>query len=116
MWALESWGPATVALRAVALRAVALGLSLSCAQSTSPERGGEEPQRDDTSVPTQVIATLRTRDSQLTVSSSGGIVLYTLVDEQGATKSLTLEQLQAHDPNLYEVVKSAAARANDAKP
>jgi hypothetical protein len=63
-----------------------------------------------------VIATLRTRDSELTVSSAGGTVRYTLVDAQGITKSLTLEQLQAHDPNLYEVVKSAAARASAARP
>jgi hypothetical protein len=62
-----------------------------------------------------VIATLRTRDSELTVSSAGGTVRYSLVDAQGVTRSLTLEQLQAHDPNLYEVVKSAAARASGAK-
>jgi hypothetical protein len=56
-----------------------------------------------------VIATLRTKDSELTITSSGGRVRYSLLDAGGLSKSLTLEELQRHDPNLYEFVKAAIA-------
>jgi hypothetical protein len=57
-----------------------------------------------------VIATLRTRDSELTILSDGGSMRYALVDAVGEAKTLTLDELRAYDPNLFEVVKSATAR------
>jgi hypothetical protein len=57
-----------------------------------------------------VIATLHTKDSELRITSSGGNVRYSLLDAEGVSKSLTLEQLQSYDPNLYEFVKNATAR------
>lgn len=57
-----------------------------------------------------VIATLHTKDSELRVLSSGGGVRYSLLDVEGVSKSLTLEELQSYDPNLYEFVKAATAR------
>jgi hypothetical protein len=56
-----------------------------------------------------VIATLHTKNSELQITSSGGHVRYSLLDEEGNSKSLTLEQLQSYDPNLYEFVKKATA-------
>jgi len=56
-----------------------------------------------------VIATLHTKDSQLRITSSGGQVRYSLLDAEGVSESLTLEQLQTYDPNLYEFVKSVTA-------
>lgn len=56
-----------------------------------------------------VIATLHTKDSELRVLSSGGSVRYSLLDAEGVSKSLTLEQLQSYDKNLYEFVKAAMA-------
>jgi hypothetical protein len=56
-----------------------------------------------------VIATLHTKNSELRITSSGGHVRYSLLDEEGNSKSLTLEQLQSYDPNLYEFVKNATA-------
>jgi hypothetical protein len=56
-----------------------------------------------------VIATLRTRDSELTVLSEGGSLRYSLVDAMGVAKSLTLDELRAYDANLFEFVKSATA-------
>lgn len=92
---------------------VAVGLSLSCAgfSKSSEPTGAEVAPGDDSAVPTRVIATLRTRESELTITSAAGGVRYSLVDARGATHHLTLEQLQARDPNLYEVVKSATARS-----
>jgi hypothetical protein len=57
-----------------------------------------------------VIATLRTRDSELTILSEGGSMRYALLDAAGTTKNLTLDQLRAYDPNLFEFVKTAMAR------
>jgi hypothetical protein len=56
-----------------------------------------------------VIATLHTKDSELRITSSGGRVRYSLLDVDGASKSLTLEELQSYDPNLYEFVKNVTA-------
>ena len=58
-----------------------------------------------------MIATLHTRDSELTITSAGGSVRYSLVDAQGVEKSMTLDELQSYDRNLYEFVKSATATA-----
>jgi hypothetical protein len=57
-----------------------------------------------------VIATLHTKDSELKILSSGGRVRYSLLGADGASRSLTLEELQSYDPKLYEFVKSATAR------
>jgi hypothetical protein len=59
-----------------------------------------------------VIATLHTKDSELKVTSSGGSVRYSLLDDQGISKSLTLEELRSYDPNLYEFVKAAMASSS----
>jgi hypothetical protein len=56
-----------------------------------------------------VIATLRTRESELTILSEGGSLRYSLVDAMGVAKSLTLDELRAYDANLFEFVKSATA-------
>ncbi|HTV23111.1 MAG TPA: hypothetical protein VMG12_30695 [Polyangiaceae bacterium] len=56
-----------------------------------------------------VIATLHTKDSELRVLSSGGRVRYSLLDAEGVSKSLTLDELQSYDKNLYEFVKAAMA-------
>lgn len=56
-----------------------------------------------------VIATLHTKDSQLRITSSGGSVRYSLLDADGDSKSLTLEELQSYDPSLYEFVKNVTA-------
>lgn len=56
-----------------------------------------------------VIATLHTKDSELRITSSGGNVRYSLLDPSGASKSLTLEELQSYDRNLYEFVKNVTA-------
>ena len=58
-----------------------------------------------------VIATLHTKDSEVRVLSSGGRVRYSVLDVDGASKSLTLEELQTYDRNLYEFVKAATARS-----
>lgn len=63
-----------------------------------------------------VIATLRTRENELTILSEGGSLRYSLVDAVGVTKSLTLDQLRAYDANLFEFVKSATARSASALP
>ena len=56
-----------------------------------------------------VIATLHTKDSELRVLSSGGRVRYSLLDAAGVSQSLTLDELQSYDKNLYEFVKAAMA-------
>jgi hypothetical protein len=68
----------------------------------------ESPKRDTSGA--AVIATLRTRDSELTILSAGGAMRYALVDAAGEEKNLTLDQLRAYDPNLFEVVTAAMAR------
>lgn len=95
---------------------VAVSFALSCAgfSKSSEPSGPELAPGDDSVVPTRVIATLRTRESELTIMSAAGGMRYSLVDARGATHQLTLEQLQARDPNLYQVVKSATARSSGA--
>lgn len=61
-----------------------------------------------------VIATLHTRDSELRVLSSGGSVRYSLVGADGESQSLTLDELQSYDPDLFEVVQKAIARRGPA--
>jgi hypothetical protein len=74
----------------------------------------DSPKHDPSGAP--VIATLRTRDSELTILSEGGSLRYSLVDAAGETKRLTLDQLRAYDPNLFEFVKTAMARGPVAAP
>lgn len=91
-------------------------LSFSCAR-LSPEAASEREEAPLQEAPLHessgaaVIATLHTRDSELTITSSGGSVRYSLVDAQGVEKSMTLDELQSYDRNLYEFVKSATATA-----
>jgi hypothetical protein len=68
----------------------------------------ESPKYDDSGA--AVVATLRTRDSELTILSAGGTMHYALVDASGDAKTLSLDQLRAHDQNLFEVVTAAMAR------
>jgi hypothetical protein len=58
-----------------------------------------------------VIATVRTRDSELTILSEGGNMRYSLLDSAGVSRNLTIDQLRVYDPNLFEFVKTAMARA-----
>jgi hypothetical protein len=108
----------------------AAGLLLSCAGSladppvSTDDSGGVPESPRDVTAPAgspkhdpsgaAVIATLRTRDSELTILSEGGSMRYALVDADGETKSLTLDELRAYDSNLFEVVKSATARRGSA--
>ena len=95
-------------------------LSFSCAR-LSPEAASEREEAPLQEAPLQkssgaaVIATLHTRDSELTITSAGGSVRYSLVDAQGVEKSMTLDELQSYDRNLYEFVKSATATATTAR-
>jgi hypothetical protein len=57
-----------------------------------------------------VIATLHTKDSELKITSSGGRVRYSLIGAEGTRKSLTLDELQSYDRNLYEFVKNVTAQ------
>jgi hypothetical protein len=60
----------------------------------------------------RVVVTLQARDALLTLSSTPGGVRYSVRGPGGSTPaSLTLEQLQALDPGLYELVQQATARA-----
>lgn len=82
--------------------AAVVGLS-SCARSGGEPAPAERPAE-------QVIATLHTRDSVLTITSAPAGLRYSLLDAEGETRpDLTLEELEAHDPNLSEVVRSAIA-------
>jgi hypothetical protein len=103
----------------------AAGMLLSCAGTladppTSTEDQEVSPQEVSAQVLTPrhdpsgaaVIATLRTRDRELTILSEGGSMRYALLDSAGVSKSLTLDELQAYDPNLFEFVKTAMARAS----
>jgi hypothetical protein len=90
------------------------GLLLACSVACSGMLAEPAPQVETAalhdSAGDAVIATLHTKDSELTITSSGGRVRYSLLDEQGLSKSLTLDELQRYDPNLYEFVKAAMAR------
>lgn len=89
---------------------LASGLLLGCSgMLTEPAPQVETAALHD-SAGDAVIATLHTKDSELTITSSGGRVRYSLLDEQGISKSLTLEELQSFDPQLYDFVKAAMAR------
>jgi hypothetical protein len=92
------------------------GLLLACGVACSGMLAEPAPQVETAalhdSAGDAVIATLHTKDSELTITSSGGHVRYSLLDEQGLSKSLTLDELQRHDPNLYEFVKAAMARSS----
>ena len=71
------------------------------------------PLRDESGAP--VIATLHTRDGELTVTSTESGLRYSLLEADGQTRaSLTLEELRAYNPHLYDIVKSATARSHPA--
>jgi hypothetical protein len=107
---------------------VVAGIFLSCAGTLADPSVKDDSLKDDSGAvdPAQVspeasskhglngsavIATLRTRDSELTILSEGGGLRYSLVDAVGVAKSLTLDELRAYDANLFEFVKSATARS-----
>lgn len=97
-------------MRWVALAGV---LAWACAENAA-ESAGEDvarsPAGDSSGAP--VIATLRTKDSELTISGRGGSVRYSLVDAAGERhENLSLEELLAYDENLYEVVEFATAQS-----
>jgi hypothetical protein len=58
-----------------------------------------------------VVATLHTKDSELTITGTGDGVRYSLLDADGKRRDgLTLEQLDAYDHNLFQVVQFAMAK------
>jgi hypothetical protein len=109
--------------RALGSVVVAAGLFLSCAGTladppVSTDDSGADPAQVTPASSSKhgltgsaVIATLRTRESELTILSEGGSLRYSLVDAVGVAKSLTLDELRAYDANLFEFVKSATARS-----
>lgn len=59
-----------------------------------------------------VVVTLRARDGELTLTSTARGVRYSVRDVQGGIQpSLTLDELQALEPHLYELVRRATASA-----
>jgi hypothetical protein len=59
-----------------------------------------------------VVVTLQARDAEVTLSSTASGVRYSVRDGQGGLQAaLTLDELRALDPHLYELVRSATARA-----
>lgn len=58
------------------------------------------------------IVTLKTRENVITILSTGNGPLYTIKDLAGneLASQLTLKQLEAHDSNLYEMVRDAVAK------
>jgi hypothetical protein len=99
-------------MRWVALAGV---LAWGCAEN-SAENTGENAQSQELPSATHgpsgapVVATLHTKDSELTITGHGGNVRYSLTDADGEShEDLTLDELAAYDANLYEVVKSAMA-------
>jgi hypothetical protein len=61
-----------------------------------------------------VVATLHLRDRELTISSTGSGVRYDVKDGSGklVQSQLTLDELAVIAPELAEVVRSAAVRAD----
>jgi hypothetical protein len=88
---------------------LASGFSIACSGMLAEPAPQVETAALHDSAGHPVIATLHTKDSELRITSSGGTLRYSLLDAEGASKSLTLEQLQSYDPNLYEFVKNATA-------
>lgn len=109
----SSWLPISLRTRRVTASAVAALVTSTFCVACSGMLAEPAPQvetaalHDSSGDP--VIATLHTKNSELRITSSGGHVRYALLDEEGNSKSLTLEQLQSFDPNLYEFVKNATA-------
>jgi hypothetical protein len=97
-------------MRWVALASV---LAWACAENgaeNAGERALPAPPAGPSGAP--VVATLHTKDSELTITGHGGNVRYSLVDAAGERhEDLTLDELLAYDENLYEVVKFATANA-----
>ena len=82
-------------------------LGWGCAQGAAEPP--PQPIHDESGAP--VLATLHTKDSELTITGHGGEVRYSLLDSQGNRRdNLTLEEVLAYDENLYEVVKFAMAQ------
>jgi hypothetical protein len=119
---------AAIALRSLVLGGVAVAVgALGCASETEaievvasearePLRGHEPPNADPSGSPVagaQVIATLHTKESDLTITGTGDGVRYSLLEADGTRRDgLTLEQLEAYDRNLSEVVKFAMAKTH----
>ena len=85
------------------------GALLSCAgalEEPAPQPG-EAALHDATGAP--VIATLKTKDAAVAITSAAGHVRYALPSAAGGETSLTIEQLQSYDPDLYELVRHATA-------
>jgi hypothetical protein len=77
--------------------------------AAAPAQGAPEASSKHGLTGSAVIATLHTRDSELTILSEGGSLRYSLVDAVGVAKSFTLDELRAYDANLFEFVRSATA-------
>jgi len=88
--------------------ALASALAWACVEDAA-ERALPAPVHDEQGAP--VVATLRTKDSELTIIGQGGSVRYSLLDAAGERRdNLTLEELLVYDEDLYEVVKFAMAK------
>jgi len=95
--------------------ALASVLACGCAVEKADDAEGTLPEAVQDSRGLPVLATLHTKDSELTILGRGGEVRYSLLDAEGERHDdLSLEDLQAYDPNLYEVVQHAMANAGRA--
>jgi hypothetical protein len=110
---------AVIVLRSLVLVGVAGPASgLGCASETEEPAASEvvasearEELRAHDPSGAPVVATLHTKDSELTITGTGDGVRYSLVDADGTRHDgLTLAQLEAYDRNLSEVVKFAMAK------
>jgi hypothetical protein len=111
---------AAMAFRGLVLSGVAGGAGLGCASETEQPSTSEvvasevrEGLRAHDPSGAPVVATLHTKDSDLTIIGTGEGVRYSLVDADGTRHDgLTLAQLEAYDRNLSEVVKFAMAKTH----
>jgi hypothetical protein len=70
---------------------------------------GETP-LETAHVEERAVVTLQARDAEVTISSTARGVRYSVRDDRGVSESaLTLQQLQALDPHLFELVQQATA-------
>jgi hypothetical protein len=97
--------------------AIFFGSALGCASeptetgSAAPASEVHQELRAHDPSGAAVVATLHTKDSELTITGTGDGVRYSLLDAEGKRRDgLTLEQLDAYDHNLFEVVKFAMAK------
>jgi hypothetical protein len=106
-------GPMAIAIALGSTWGCALGCASEPAEPSGASSASEVQQElrvhDTSGAP--VVATLHTKDSELTITGTGGGVRYSLLDADGNRRDgLTLEQLDAYDHNLFQVVEFAMAK------